>query len=231
MREMVPTGYFSHSMSTTAAQRRQSHAPFEMSRFCSSDMSASPRGPWSLAATSCAAIPKSTIATATDKRVLVVLHLTGSHGPAYNTRYPKSFERYKPVCESVQLQQCSREQLINAYDNSIRYTDHVVGQAIDLLKMVNADSTLFYLADHGESLGESNLYLHGTPWVLAPDEQKRIPFVVWDSKVATRGAAAARVFDGDFGQANVFHSVLGALDISGPAYKAELDVLAKVRLP
>lgn len=163
--------------------------------------------------------------------IFVVLHLTGSHGPAYNTRYPASFEEYKPVCKSVQLQQCTKEELINAYDNSIRYTDHVVGQTINLLKQLDVNATLFFIADHGESLGEGRLYLHGTPWLVAPDEQKRIPFIIWNSKDAIDGSGTKKIVDGIFTQANIFHSVLGAFGMRSPVYKAELDVLSKVRLP
>ena len=174
---------------------------------------------------------ESHIADSKGPRTLVVLHLTGSHGPAYNTRYPASFEEYKPVCNSVQLQQCSQEELINAYDNSIRYTDHVVGQTIDLLRRLDIDATLFFIADHGESLGEGRLYLHGTPWLVAPEEQKRIPFIVWNSRENIKENTTTKFVDGAFTQASVFHSVLGAFDMRSPVYKPELDVLPKVGRP
>jgi lipid A ethanolaminephosphotransferase len=152
-------------------------------------------------------------------------------GRAYNTRYPASFEEYKPVCNSVQLQQCSQEELINAYDNSIRFTDHVVGQTIDLLRRLDIDATLFFIADHGESLGEGRLYLHGTPWLVAPEEQKRIPFIVWNSRDNIKENTTTKFVDGAFTQASVFHSVLGAFDMRSPVYKPELDVLPKVGRP
>ena len=164
------------------------------------------------------------------RKVFVVLHQSGSHGPAYNTKYPPSFERFKPVCDSVELNRCTRESLVNAYDNTILYTDHVVGRAIDLLKdMEGVTATLLYISDHGESLGEHGLYLHGTPMALAPDVQKEVPFVVWmsegfqrrhriDASTVARGTAHS--------QGQVFHSVMGAFDMQSSVYRPQLDIYA-----
>jgi Predicted membrane-associated, metal-dependent hydrolase len=166
------------------------------------------------------------IADTKQKQVLVVLHLAGSHGPAYNTRYPARFEVFKPVCKSVQLHQCSREELVNAYDNSILYSDFVVAQSIDMLKRLKSySSSLIYVSDHGESLGEYKLYLHGTPWTIAPEEQKAIPLIVWNSETSASGGA--RHISGDFSQANVFHSVMGALGMRSPVFKPDLNVFAQ----
>lgn len=167
----------------------------------------------------------------TQQRILVVIHMGGSHGPAYNTRYPARFEKFKPVCQSVQLHQCSSEELINAYDNTILYTDHVVGQAIDILKRLKGySSSLLYVSDHGESLGEYNLYLHGTPWSIAPDFQKEIPMVLWDSTInANQNGVPVVISEGEFSQANVFHSVMGAFGMRSEIYNPKLDLFTKLR--
>lgn len=170
------------------------------------------------------------ITSSTQQRQLVVLHLGGSHGPAYNTRYPASFAQFTPVCQSVQLHQCSSEELVNAYDNSLRYTDHVIASAIALLKnLKDHDASLIYVSDHGESLGEFNLYLHGTPWSLAPDFQKEVPFFIWDAHARHKNNTAPVIVNGSFSQANIFHSVMGAFGMRSDIYRPELDLIGKVR--
>lgn len=119
-----------------------------------------------------------------NKDILIVLHQMGNHGPAYYKRYPKQFEKFTPVCKTNELAQCSQAQIINAYDNAILYTDHFLAKVIDLLK-ANDDkyaTTMAYLSDHGESLGENGLYLHGAPYAFAPDAQKHVPAVLWFGK-------------------------------------------------
>ena len=164
------------------------------------------------------------------RKVFVVLHQSGSHGPAYNTQVPPSFEHFKPVCDSVELNRCTPQSLVNAYDNTILYTDHVVGRAIDLLKeLEGVPATLLYISDHGESLGEHGLYLHGTPIALAPDVQKEVPFVVWMSEGFQRrqhidASTLARATAHSQGQ--VFHSVMGAFDMQSSVYRPQLDIYA-----
>lgn len=164
------------------------------------------------------------------RKVFVVLHQSGSHGPAYHTKVPPSFERFKPVCDSVELSRCTPQSLVNAYDNTILYTDHVVGRAIGLLKeMAGVPATLLYISDHGESLGEHGLYLHGTPMALAPDVQKEVPFVVWMSDGFQRrhgidAPTLARASAHSPGQ--VFHSVMGAFDMRSSIYRPQLDIYA-----
>lgn len=170
------------------------------------------------------------IQSSPSRKVFVVLHQGGSHGPAYNTKVPPSFERFKPVCESVDLNRCTPESLVNAYDNTILYTDQVVGQAIEALKgMPGVAATLLYISDHGESLGEHGLYLHGTPMALAPAEQKEIPFLVWMSDGFQRrqhidASALARAPSHTQGQ--VFHSIMGAFDMRSSIYRPGLDIYA-----
>ena len=123
---------------------------------------------------------------------LLVLHQLGSHGPAYFRRYPPAFAHFTPACENDDLQKCTREEIVNAYDNSLRYTDHVLGSLIATLQRNEAevDSALIYVSDHGESLGERNLYLHGLPWFIAPKEQKQVPMVMWLSSGVARASGS-----------------------------------------
>jgi len=113
--------------------------------------------------------------------ILIVLHQMGSHGPAYYKRYPAEFEYFKPACQSIELSSCSQEELINAYDNSIRYTDFFLSKVINLLKLNSPrfETSMLYVSDHGESLGESGLFLHGLPYSIAPEAQTMVPTIVW----------------------------------------------------
>jgi lipid A ethanolaminephosphotransferase len=162
---------------------------------------------------------------------LVVLHLKGSHGPAYFRRYPPEFERFAPVCRTSDLSACAPEELVNAYDNSILYTDHIVGESVELLKRVASRyaAALLYVSDHGESLGEAGLYLHGMPWAVAPREQKTVPMFAWVSPeflrlegwnpgCMARQAATRRSHD------NVYATVLGFMEVESVEYKPDLDL-------
>lgn len=113
--------------------------------------------------------------------ILIVLHQMGSHGPAYYQRYPKEFERWTPVCTTAELAECSDEEITNAYDNSILYTDYFLSQVIEFLKSNSQkfETSMLYMSDHGESLGEGGLYLHGLPYMIAPDAQTKVPFITW----------------------------------------------------
>ncbi|MBC7684937.1 MAG: phosphoethanolamine--lipid A transferase [Bdellovibrionales bacterium] len=167
--------------------------------------------------------------------LVVVLHQKGSHGPAYYKRYPAAFKRFGPVCETNQLEQCSRESIIAGYDNTILYTDHFLNQAIELLKEAgtreSVNTAMMYFSDHGESLGEHNIYLHGAPYMLAPAEQKQVPFMIWMSDGFAgrfhidQRCLAARTAQ-EFSHDNVFHSVLGMLRVNTAVYNPRLDVFA-----
>ena len=164
---------------------------------------------------------------------VIVLHQLGNHGPAYYARYPAAFRRYTPACETSDLDRCSREQIVNAYDNAVTYTDDFLARAIGLLGAQSGrDTALIYLSDHGESLGENGLYLHGVPYAIAPDTQTRVPLLVWLSPQF----AAARGVDLDclrgrsddaISQDNLFHSVLGLMQVRTPEYDAALDLFAR----
>ena len=168
---------------------------------------------------------------------VIVLHMMGSHGPAYFKRYPGSFERFTPACQESQFSKCSNEEIVNAYDNTILYTDHVLAQLIGVLRGLSSRglaTSMIYVSDHGESLGENNLYLHGMPYAVAPKEQTHVPMVMWLSESAQRkhnvstDCIAARAHD-PVSHDNLFHSVLGLLDVETRVYKRDLDLFASCR--
>jgi len=171
-----------------------------------------------------------------DRDTVLVLHQMGSHGPDYFKRYPPAFEAFAPVCKSNALDQCGRDSIVNAYDNTVLYTDHVLAQLIDTLRSHQAqvDTAMIYLSDHGESLGEYNLFLHGTPYVLAPEQQTHIPMLAWFSDTYQRSFAldttclqAAR--DTSLSHDNLFHSMLGLLSVQTQTYRPSLDIFAGCR--
>ncbi|OYV00190.1 MAG: phosphoethanolamine transferase [Burkholderiales bacterium PBB5] len=170
--------------------------------------------------------------------VLLVMHQMGSHGPAYFKRVPPAFKRFLPECATSVLQDCSRAQVVNAYDNTIAYTDHVLAGAIAWLgtQAPRFDAAMLYLADHGESLGENNLYLHGLPYALAPDVQKRVPWISWLSPgFAQRQRLSADCLrgraDAEVSHDHLFHSTLGLLEVRTSAYQPALDAYAPCRAP
>ncbi|RZJ19810.1 MAG: phosphoethanolamine--lipid A transferase [Haliea sp.] len=165
------------------------------------------------------------------KGVVLVMHQMGSHGPAYYQRSPDDFKRFLPECKSSDLQACSQAELVNAYDNSIAYTGHFLASTIGWLKtrQDRYDTAMVYVADHGESLGENNLYLHGLPYLVAPDVQKRVPWITWLSDSFERrtglSTACLRAQSGArLSHDNYFHSVLGLMGIQTRVYQRALDV-------
>lgn len=167
---------------------------------------------------------------------VIVFHQIGSHGPAYAQRYPAAFERFMPSCRSNELQHCSAQELVNAYDNTIAYTDHVLSMQIDMLKAAadRVDSMLIYASDHGESLGEQGIYLHGMPYRFAPRVQKEVPMLLWMSE----GYAQRTHLDLECLQAhsraplshdNLYHTILDAAETRDRAYDPNLDVLSTCR--
>lgn len=170
----------------------------------------------------------------TDRDLVVVLHQKGSHGPAYWKRYPAQFGKFGPVCATNELEKCERDAIVAAYDNSILYTDHVLSAAIDILRAASeegvVDTAMLYFSDHGESLGEKGMYLHGAPMIVAPAEQTHVPMMLWLSdRYAERfhidqrclAARSAQPFSHD----NVFHSVLGMLNVTTAVYDPSLDLV------
>ncbi len=168
---------------------------------------------------------------------VLVIHLMGSHGPAYYERYPEQYRKFTPTCDTNQIQDCDHQALINTYDNTILYTDSVVSKTIDALKARQAtmNTALVYLSDHGESLGENGLYLHGTPYMLAPEQQTHIPFMFWLSQdykknfgvdeQCLRDQAAKEAVSQD----NLFSTVLGMMNIQTSVYQSQMDLLNHCR--
>ena len=157
---------------------------------------------------------KEQIQSSKKNKVLIVLLTSTSHGPSYSKKYPPQFETFKPVCNSVELGKCSQKELINAYDNTIVYTDYILSKIItDLKELKDYKSSMIFVSDHGESLGEKNLYMHGLPLSIAPKEQYEIPFIVWTSEGSKKVKSVKSVT-----QYHVFHSVLNFLNIESPIY-------------
>ena len=164
---------------------------------------------------------KEQILASNKNKILVVLHTSTSHGPTYSKKYPPEFEKFKPVCNSVELGKCSGEELMNAYDNSILYTDYLISKVIESLKEIPAyNSCMLFVSDHGESLGENNLYMHGLPKSLAPKEQYEIPFLVWLSDDNPKQLKSTP----ELCQNHVFHSVLNFLSIESPIYDEQMNI-------
>ena len=165
--------------------------------------------------------------------MVIVLHQKGSHGPAYARRYPAGFGRFGPVCDTNEFEKCSRESIEAAYDNTILYTDYFLSKTIDLLRQTasdeGVDTAMLYFSDHGESLGENNMYLHGAPYMFAPSEQTRVPMMLWMSDGFSsrfridRTCLMARR-NQPMSHDNVFHSVLGMLDVNTAVLNPKLDL-------
>jgi lipid A ethanolaminephosphotransferase len=167
------------------------------------------------------------------KGVVIVFHQMGSHGPAYFKRSPPAFKKFLPECTSNSLQSCEQQGLVNAYDNSIVYTDHLLGSAIQWLKTQETHSApaMLYLSDHGESLGENNLYLHGMPYRVAPDVQKRVPWITWfspefEQRSSITTACVKAQLDAPISHDNYFHSILGLMNVQTQVYQPALDIYA-----
>ena len=162
------------------------------------------------------------IESSAKPKVLIILHTSTSHGPKYADKYPKAFEVYKPVARNVEEGEKNIAMLINAYDNTIRYTDFLLDGLINTLRgMTDWKSAMIFISDHGESLGENKMFMHGLPMRLAPKEQYEIPFLVWTSDgFRTYKSDLPAVLE----QHYIFHSVLNLLSIQSPAYNKDLDI-------
>jgi lipid A ethanolaminephosphotransferase len=169
-----------------------------------------------------------------NKDVLIILHQMGNHGPAYYKRYPKRFEQFTPICKTNQLEKCTQEEISNAYDNAILHTDWFLSQVINFLKPYSSshETAMVYMADHGESLGENGLYLHGLPYFMAPESQTRVASLIWfgdefkeefDIKTLKQNA------NKPFSQDNLFHTLLGIFEVETDIYNKNLDILHPVR--
>ena len=166
---------------------------------------------------------------------LVVLHQLGNHGPNYFERYPDRFKNFMPSCENPDLGKCTVSSIVNAYDNAVLYTDHFLAETISLLEgQSHYDAAMIYVSDHGESLGENGLFLHGIPYAIAPDEQLKVPMVVWLSRAflqtaAIQGDCIQSVAKRPVSHDNLFSSILGLFDIETTLYSPHLDVFQSCR--
>jgi len=160
-----------------------------------------------------------------NKDILIILHQMGNHGPAYYKRYPKSFETFTPVCQTNQLEACSKEEINNAYDNAILYTDYFLTQTIHLLKKYTHThkTAMLYMSDHGESLGENGIYLHGLPYFMAPSAQTHIAAMVWMNRSLKQSIKPIDT-DKSYTQDNLFHSLLGLFEVETKVYDKTLDI-------
>ncbi|MCL2673236.1 MAG: sulfatase-like hydrolase/transferase, partial [Alphaproteobacteria bacterium] len=164
---------------------------------------------------------------------VIVLHMIGSRGPAYYRRYPDRFKRFTPTCDTASIETCPRELIVNSYDNSILYTDYVLARVIDALRSrTNLNSAMLFTSGHGQSLGERGIYLHGLPFMIAPDTQTKVPMLLWLSPGLQRNIsyqclrnAAGKPASHD----NVFHSVMGLLGITSSVYDPKLDLITPCR--
>lgn len=168
--------------------------------------------------------------------VVVVMHQMGSHGPAYNKRSSAATKHFKPECTNVTLSECSHEELINAFDNSIVYTDHMLGKSIAWLRdrsSVN-QTAMLYVSDHGESLGENGIYLHGMPYVFAPVEQKHNAMIAWlngglAARTNVKSECVAKTVGAPVTHDNLYHTVLGMMDVTSVTYQPTLDIFDACR--
>lgn len=174
-------------------------------------------------------------AASITRDTVIVLHQIGNHGPAYFERYPREFAKFLPDCRDADLANCSADDVVNAYDNAVAYTDLQIAKTIDFLSTLpDLSTSLIYVSDHGESLGENGLFLHAAPYWIAPEEQKRVPMVVWmsdrfkqdlklDYGCVSAPGSMKRSHD------NFFHSVLGMLNVETSERDQDLDIFAPCR--
>ena len=166
---------------------------------------------------------------------VLVLHQIGNHGPAYYLRYPVGFAPFMPDCRSADFSSCSEQEIVNAYDNAIAYTDQQLALTIDLLgSLEHLNASLIYVSDHGESLGENGLYLHGAPYWIAPEEQKTVPMFIWMSEGFQQGLGVTHSCllpwtEQRLSHDHFFHSVLGLLDVITSERDPNLDIFNTCR--
>lgn len=175
----------------------------------------------------------------TDKQrnKLITIHLIGSHGPTYYQRYPSEHKLFTPACERSDIENCTQQEIVNVYDNTIAYTDFVIAKTIKLLKkqQENYNVALIYLSDHGESLGENGLYLHGTPYAIAPEQQTKVPWYLWasdeyfDAKGIDKACLENIALNDSLSHDNLFHTLLGFYGVDTKERKAELDITSDCR--
>ena len=163
-----------------------------------------------------------------DQDIMIVLHQLGNHGPWYSKRYPKEFERFKPVCKKGELNECTQEEIDNAYDNAILYTDYFLAQTIKFLKQYDGqyETAMLYVADHGESLGENGVYLHAAPYEIAPKEQTHVPAILWLGQHFDYHLDQVKPYENyALSHDDVFCTILTAFELKSQTCNAKVDWL------
>lgn len=180
--------------------------------------------------------------TATGDKTLnnqmIALHTIGSHGPTYWQRYPENMQQFSPACSRSDIDNCTDAEIVNVYDNTLAYTDYVLAQTINVLQeyQENYNVGLIYLSDHGESLGENGMYLHGTPFAIAPDEQTHVPWFMWlpqeftQAKGIDRQCLAGLAQTGSFSHDNLFHTLLGLYGVASSVHDPKLDITTACKM-
>ena len=167
--------------------------------------------------------------------MVLVLHQLGNHGPAYFRRYPPAFGKFTPTCDNPDLGKCARDAIVNSYDNALLYTDHFLNETIGKIKAQHShDAAMIYVSDHGESLGEKGIYLHGLPYAIAPKEQTEVPMVMWmspgfESSFGLNRDCLKKRSTQPVSHDHLFHSVLGMLQVSTSVYDKNYDFTAGCR--
>ena len=180
----------------------------------------------------------SALAAAKAQDTFIVLHIIGSHGPTYYLRYPPEHRKFVPDCQRSDIQNCTNEELVNTYDNTILYSDYIMSQVVEKLTAVNDkyDTAMLYVSDHGESLGEKGMYLHGAPYSIAPKEQTSIPMLAWFSPSFSTengidlACLSAKAQQGGYSHDNIYHSIIGLMNIHTKDYSADLDLFSTCRV-
>lgn len=171
------------------------------------------------------------------KNQLIVAHFIGSHGPTYFQRYPKAHERFTPACRQSNIENCTDEAISNVYDNTIAYTDFVLAELIKILKKYETTHhvALMYISDHGESLGENGLYLHGTPYFMAPEHQTQVPWFLWLSQSfekaynLNRNCLIQLAQEEHVSQDYFFHTLIHFAGVETKAVDPELSLMHRCR--
>lgn len=177
------------------------------------------------------------IKSKTKGDILIVLHMMGSHGPEYYRRVPAQFNKFRPVCYFKELEKCSVDEINNSYDNTILYTDYFLNSVIEFLKKYSSDfeTAMFYLSDHGESLGENGVFLHGLPYVFSPKEQTQVPAIIWLGEKMKHDYDWEKMKNQDylmqeFDHSSMFHSIIGLFEVQTPEYNSQLDLFKNFRV-
>ena len=179
---------------------------------------------------------KQKLASLTHENTLIVLHMIGSHGPTYYRRYPDKNRIFTPDCQRSDIQNCTQDELVNTYDNTIAYTDFVLSRVIDelssLSELNNVETSMLYISDHGESLGESGVFLHGLPYAFAPKEQTHVPFIYWADSFHLKGRADCikEARNLDLSHDNIFDILLNEMSIKSNTYKEQNNPLSQCKL-